>query len=101
MSGNKLKNRREPTLFGKKDEASPPEAKREVPVYTVHSLPRSYELICTVYSGKINNNFPSNVLQRLGQAGGAIPECDAVIGLLVMPVGSQLVHAYGTAIRYL
>lgn len=88
-------------MFGKKDQPSEPEAKREVPVYTVHSLPRAYEIICTVYSGKIKSESPSNVLQRLGQAGGAIPECDAVIGLLVTPVAAQLVHAYGTAIRYL
>jgi hypothetical protein len=87
---------------GKKDQPSvPTEVKREVPVYTVHSLPRPYEVICTVYSGKILNDYPSNVLQRLGQAGGAIPECDAVIGILVTPFASQLVHAYGTAIRYL
>ncbi len=88
-------------MFSKKDQPSEPEVKREVPVYTVHSLPRSYEPICTVFSGKINSDYPSNVLQRLGQAGGAIPECDAVIGILVTPIASRLVHAYGTAIRYL
>jgi hypothetical protein len=88
-------------MFGKKEQPSAPEAKREVPVYTVHSLPRSYELICTVYTGRLNSDSPGIVLQRLGQAGGALPECDAVIGIIVTHVAAQLVHAYGTAIRYL
>jgi hypothetical protein len=88
-------------MFGKKEQSSVPEAKREVPVYTVHSLPRPYEIICTVYTGKINTDSSGIVLQRLGQAGGAIPECDAVIGIIVSHIAAQLVQAYGTAIRYL
>lgn len=75
---------------------------REVPVYTVHSLPRAYEVLCTVYSGKVSSASPVNILRQLARAGGAVPECDAVIGILATPaVGVGVLHAYGTAIRYL
>ncbi|MFD0672559.1 hypothetical protein [Cohnella sp. GCM10027633] len=91
-------------MFGNKPQQPSPESspQREVPVYTVHTMPRSYELLCTVFAGKVNTAYPSNVLQKLGAAGGAIPECDAVIGLVIAPIAAngQLVHAYGTAIRY-
>ncbi|MBO7746243.1 hypothetical protein I8J29_18705 [Paenibacillus sp. MWE-103] len=90
-------------MFGNKKDASfnQPEQARVVPVYTVHTLPRPYEVLCTVYSGKVGNGAPLNVLQQLGRAGGAIPECDAVIGILVTPAATlAVVHAYGTAIRY-
>lgn len=83
-------------------QSSDPSVTREVPVYTVSSLPRSYVPLCTVFAGKVNTTYPSNVLQKLGAAGGAIPECDAVIGIVLAPVSSsgQYCHAYGTAIRY-
>ncbi|QHW32081.1 hypothetical protein GZH47_15520 [Paenibacillus rhizovicinus] len=88
-------------MFGNKNtQVSEPAAPvREVPVYTVHSLPRSYEILCSVYTSRVANGTPLHVLQQLGRAGGTIPECDAVIGMLIVPaVGS--VNAYGTAIRY-
>lgn len=91
-------------MFGSKSQPQSPDAsaQREVPVYTVSALPRSYVPLCTVFAGKVNTTYPSNVLQKLGIAGGAIPECDAVIGIVITPVSSngQYCHAYGTAIRY-
>lgn len=92
-------------MFGKKSEPSQtsPQAgtERIVPVYTVHTLPRAYEVLCTVFSSKINNSVPVHLLQQLGRAGGAIAECDAVIGIMIAPSGlTGAVNAYGTAIRY-
>jgi hypothetical protein len=93
-------------MFGKKAQTlaaeSAPAPQREVPVFTVHSLPRSYEALCTVFAGRVSSAQPSNVLQQLGIAGGAIPECDAVIGIILAPVtvSGLLFHAYGTAIHY-
>ncbi|WP_219834827.1 hypothetical protein [Paenibacillus sp. R14(2021)] len=93
-------------MFGSKkpQSPSPPAAEpaREVPVYTVHSLPRPYEVLCVVYSGKVNNSSSLHVLKQLARAGGAVPECDAVIGMLITPAATAgAVNAYGTAIRYL
>ncbi|MBM7567528.1 hypothetical protein [Paenibacillus sacheonensis] len=92
-------------MFGTK--SSPPSEptaspERVVPVYTVHTLPQAYEVLCVVYSGKVNNNSPLTVLQQLGRAGGAVPECDAVIGMMITHgFSAGAVNVYGTAIRYL
>ncbi|NBD27177.1 hypothetical protein [Paenibacillus glycinis] len=92
-------------MFGNKNAPSKEPAaasERVVPVFTVHSLPRAYEALCVVYAGKVSNNSPLNVLQQLGRAGGAVPECDAVIGMMITPgFAAGAVNVYGTAIRYL
>ncbi|WP_091225196.1 hypothetical protein [Paenibacillus sp. BC26] len=92
------------SMFGNKNTKSPEPAAenvRVVPVYTVHSLPQPYEVLCTVYSGRISNSSPVHMLQQLGRAGGAVAECDAVIGILLTPgLASGTLNAYGTAIRY-
>ncbi|SDX56742.1 hypothetical protein [Paenibacillus sp. CF384] len=92
-------------MFGNKNakttEPAAADTARVVPVYTVHSLPQPYEVLCTVYSGRISNSSPVNLLQQLGLAGGAVSECDAVIGILLTPgLAAGTLNAYGTAIRY-
>ena len=88
-------------MFGNKQSKSP-EPVRVVPVYTVHSLPQPYEVLCVVYASKVSSASPLNILQQLGRAGSEVPACDAVIGMMITPAFSAgTVNAYGTAIRYL
>ncbi|UJF36542.1 hypothetical protein [Paenibacillus hexagrammi] len=74
-----------------------------MPVYTVQSLPRQYEILELVSAAKVNNDNPLNVIDALALAGGSLDTCDAVIGITVSPIsaGGSYVHAYGTAIRYI
>jgi hypothetical protein len=69
-----------------------------VPVYTVHTVPRSYELIDTVYCFGTNLTKKLDPIHELGVEGAKLG-ADAVIGL-VSGAGAGMRY-WGTAIRYL
>lgn len=91
-------------MFGKKEKTV---EELQVPVFTVHTLPRDFELVCTVHAYASNSLSTKHqyeahraILEELGKE-GTKAGADAVIGLFIHSQSTQAVlNAYGTAVRY-